>query len=175
MFYVSIILVAFFVIPFAPKSKKLIFCVISSPRKLLISIKTNLINNTLLKMKKLFITLLIFCATAVSAFACSITFELQDSKGKTVKPSKVKVGEEYVLVVQFETTHGNCGIAVENTKFKLDGIKVEKASDWVDIGNEVYTRKLKIKIVDNNKDTASIVVVRECGRGGALESFVLKK
>ena len=126
-------------------------------------------------MKKLFITLFLLCSTAVSAFACSITFELQDNKGKTVKPSKVKVGEEYVLVVQFETTHGNCGIAVENTKFKLDGIKVEKAADWVDMGNDVYTRKLKIKIVENNKNTASIVVVRECGRGGALESYVLKK
>lgn len=119
--------------------------------------------------------MLLLCSTAVSAFACSITFELQDNKGKTVKPSKVKVGEEYVLVAQFETTHGNCGIAVENTKFKLDGIKVEKAADWVDMGNEVYTRKLKIKIVENNKNTASIVVVRECGRGGALESYVLKK
>ena len=112
-------------------------------------------------MKKLFFTLLLLCSTAVSAFACSITFELQDNKGKTVKPSKVKVGEEYVLVVQFETTHGNCGIAVENTKFKLDGIKVEKAADWVDMGNDVYTRKLKIKIVENNKNTASIVVVHK--------------
>ena len=126
-------------------------------------------------IKKILVALLLICGTAVSAYACSIEFTLQDKNGKTVNPDKVKVGEEYVLVVKFETTHGNCGLDVADTKFKLDGIKVEKASDWVDMGNEVYTRKLKIKIVDNNKDTASIVVVRECGRGGALESFVLKK
>ena len=126
-------------------------------------------------IKKILVALLLICGTAVSAYACSIEFTLQDKNGKAVNPDKVKVGEEYVLVVKFETTHGNCGLDVADTKFKLDGIKVEKASDWVDMGNEVYTRKLKIKIVDNNKDTASIVVVRECGRGGALESFVLKK
>ena len=85
------------------------------------------------------------------------------------------MGEEYVLVVRFETTHGNCGIAVENTKFKLDGVKVVKASDWEDQGNEVYIRKLNIKITDNKKDTSSLMVVRECGRGGALASFILKK
>ncbi len=126
-------------------------------------------------MKKFLVVLLVFCATAVSAYACDIQFTLQDKKGKTVNPAKVKVGEEYVLVVRFETTHGNCGIAVENTKFKLDGIKVEKAVDWEDHGNEVYTRKLQVKIVDNKKDTSSLVVVRECGRGGALATFSLKK
>ncbi|MBO7201637.1 MAG: hypothetical protein J6V54_09635 [Bacteroidales bacterium] len=126
-------------------------------------------------MKKFLVALLVFCATAVSAHACDIKFTLQDSKGKTVSPAKVKVGEEYVLVVRFETTHGNCGIAVENTKFKLDGIKVEKAADWEDQGNEVYIRKIRIKITDNKKDTSSLVVVRECGRGGALASFILKK
>lgn len=126
-------------------------------------------------MKKFLVALLVFCATAVSTYACDIQFTLQDSKGKTVTPAKVKVGEEYVLVVRFETTHGNCGIAVENTKFKLDGVKVVKASDWEDQGNEVYIRKLNIKITDNKKDTSSLVVVRECGRGGALAEFALKK
>lgn len=126
-------------------------------------------------MKKFLVALLVFCATAVSTYACDIQFTLQDSKGKTVSPAKVKVGEEYVLVVRFETTHGNCGIAVENTKFKLDGVKVVKASDWEDQGNEVYIRKLQVKIVDNKKDTSSLVVVRECGRGGALAEFTLKK
>ena len=126
-------------------------------------------------MKKFLVALLLLCATAVSAYACDIRFTLQDTEGKGIKPAKVKVGEEYVLVIRFETTHGNCGIAVENTKFKLDGIKVEKAADWEDQGNEVYIRKLRIKIVDNKKDTSSLVVVRECGRGGALASFYLKK
>ncbi len=126
-------------------------------------------------MKKFLVALLVFCATAVSTYACDIQFTLQDSKGKTVSPAKVKVGEEYVLVVRFETTHGNCGIAVEDTKFKLDGVKVVKASDWEDQGNEVYIRKLNIKITDNKKDTSSLVVVRECGRGGALAEFTLKK
>lgn len=126
-------------------------------------------------MKKFLVALLVFCVTAVSTYACDIQFTLQDSKGKTVSPAKVKVGEEYVLVVRFETTHGNCGIAVENTKFKLDGVKVVKASDWEDQGNEVYIRKLQVKIVDNKKDTSSLVVVRECGRGGALAEFTLKK
>lgn len=126
-------------------------------------------------MKKFLVALLVFCATAVSTYACDIQFTLQDKKGKTVNPAKVKVGEEYVLVVRFETTHGNCGIAVENTKFKLDGVKVVKASDWEDQGNEVYTRKLQVKIVDNKKETSSLVVVRECGRGGALAEFTLKK
>ena len=126
-------------------------------------------------MKKFLVALLLLCATAVSVYACDIRFTLQDTEGKAIKPAKVKVGEEYVLVIRFETTHGNCGIAVENTKFKLDGIKVEKAADWEDQGNEVYIRKLRIKIVDNKKDTSSLVVVRECGRGGALASFYLKK
>ena len=126
-------------------------------------------------MKKLLVTLLIICGTIASTFACSIEFSLQDKNGKTVKPTNVKVGEEYTLVVYFETTHGNCRIAPENTKFKLDGIKVEKASDWTEIENEVYCRKLKIKIIENNKDKVSLVVVRECGRGGALTEFVLNK
>lgn len=126
-------------------------------------------------MKKFLVALLVLCSTVVSAYACDIEFTLQDKKGKTVNPSKVKVGEEYVLVVKFETTHGNCGIPVESTKFKLDGIKVEKATDWQEVGNEVYTRKLNIKIIDNKKDVSSLVVVRECGRGGALAEFNLKK
>ena len=126
-------------------------------------------------MKKFLVVLLLLCATAVSAYACDIRFTLQDTEGKAIKPAKVKVGEEYVLVIRFETTHGNCGVAVENTKFKLDGIKVEKAADWEDQGNEVYIRKIRIKITDNKKDTSSLVVVRECGRGGALASFILKK
>ena len=126
-------------------------------------------------IKKVLVALLLFVVTAVSSYACSIEFTLQDNKGKTVNPAKVKVGEEYVLVVRFETTHGNCGIPVDATKFKLDGIKVVKASDWKDEGNEVYTRKLKIKITENNKDAVSLVVERVCGRGGALAEYSLKK
>ena len=126
-------------------------------------------------MKKILVALLLICGTAVSAYACSIEFTLQDKNGKTVNPDKVKVGEEYVLVVKFETTHGNCGLDVTDTKFKLDGIKVEKAADWVEVGNEVYTRKLIIKITENKKDAVSLVVVRDCGRGGALAEFKLKK
>ncbi|MBR5784508.1 MAG: hypothetical protein IKY43_05005 [Bacteroidales bacterium] len=126
-------------------------------------------------IKKILVALLLFVATAVSSYACSIEFVLQDNKGKTVNPAKVKVGEEYVLVVRFETTHGNCGIPVDATKFKLDGIKVVKASDWKDEGNEVYTRKLKIKITENNKDAVSLIVERVCGRGGALAEYSLKK
>lgn len=126
-------------------------------------------------IKKILVALLLICGTAVSAYACSIEFTLQDKNGKTVNPDKVKVGEEYVLVVKFETTHGNCGLDVADTKFKLDGIKVEKAADWVEVGNEVYTRKLIIKITENKKDAVSLVVVRDCGRGGALAEFKLKK
>ena len=126
-------------------------------------------------IKKILVALLLICGTAVSAYACSIEFTLQDKNGKTVNPDKVKVGEEYVLVVKFETTHGNCGLDVADTKFKFDCIKVEKAADWVVVGNEVYTRKLIIKITENKKDAVSLVVVRDCGRGGALAEFKLKK
>ena len=125
-------------------------------------------------MKKLFLTLTLFVAFIATTFACNFTFTLQDSKGNTVNPQKVKTGETYTLVVVYKNTHGNCEIPIKDTKFKTDGVKVVSATDWK-AENGGYVRKLKIEITDNKKSEVFIQALRTCDRGGADLKLVLKR
>jgi len=125
-------------------------------------------------MKKLFASLAFFALFISTTVACNITFSLQDEKGNVVNPQKVKTGETYTLVLTYIYTHGNCDIALKDTKYKTDGIKVVSATEWTS-NNNVYTRKLKIQITDNNKDEVSLLAIRTCDRGGFTGRFSLKR
>lgn len=97
-----------------------------------------------------------------------------DQKGNTVNPQKVKKGESYTVVVMYKNTHGNCDIAIKDTKFKTDGMKVVSATEWTN-ENNTYTRKIKVEITENNKDEVFIQAIRTCDRGGANNKMVIKK
>lgn len=125
-------------------------------------------------MKKLFATLAFFALFIGTTLACNITFSLLDSKGNVVNPQKVKTGDTYTLVMTYKYTHGNCDIALKDTKYKTDGVKVVSATEWRS-ENNIYTRKLKIQITENSKEEVFLQAIRTCDRGGANSKFVLKK
>ncbi len=125
-------------------------------------------------MKKLIATLAFFALFIGTTVACNLTFSLLDSKGNVVNPQKVKTGDTYTLVMTYSCTHGNCDIALKDTKYKTDGIKVVSATEWTN-NNNVYTRKLKIQITENEKAEVSLQAIRTCDRGGFAGKFSLKK
>ncbi len=126
-------------------------------------------------MKRIIVILLALFGTVVSSYACGITFTLQNEKGEIVHSEKVKVGENYILLINFKPTHRSCIIDIKDTKFKMDGIKVYGATDWEKIGDGAYVRKLKITIVENNKPEVKLILIRDCDRGGIVTELVLKK
>src|SRR5690554_3296559 len=124
--------------------------------------------------KKLTLIFAILFMSITFSFACGIDFVLTDKSGKEVKPEHVKNGETYTLVLTYRYTHGNCGVDLKDTDYKTDGIKILKATEWKK-ENNVYVRKMQIRIVDNKKDAVSLNVIRSCNRAGLNATFPLSR
>lgn len=124
--------------------------------------------------KKITLIFAILFMSITFSFACGIDFVLTDKSGKEVNPEHVKNGETYTLVLTYRYTHGNCSLDLNDTEFKTDGIKILKATNWKQ-ENNVYTRKMQIRIVDNKKDAVSLNVIRSCNRAGLNATFTLSR
>lgn len=120
-------------------------------------------------MKKLSITFLLFMLAIYSGLACQFSINAKDN------PTSCKPGDEMVIQVKLTLIHRNCEVAAKETKFKYEGIQVLGATEWKQEAPNVFTRQIKVKILDDKKDQIKLTATRTCDRDGGYGVFTLTK
>lgn len=114
------------------------------------------------KIKKIIATFVLLIAFAASALACEITFEiLQGEK------DSYSAGDVIIVRVKVEFTHRVCPEGIKSTEFKMDGVKVLGAKDWVELSPGSFTRDLKVSITESGKEV-SLAGQRTCDKDGGF-------
>ncbi len=101
--------------------------------------------------------------------ACEIEFEVLKGKKEVYS-----VGDTIIVKVQVKLTHRSCPVKLKKTKFKLNGMKVLKATRWKQLSSMVYVRKLQITITGTKGNKVSINAIRECEKDGGFGSLKLE-
>ncbi len=114
---------------------------------------------------------LLFFAIHTVASACDINFDV--IKGEK---EEYESGDVIIMKVTVLLTHRNCPVALDETKFKYQGLKVLGATKWRAASSTTYERKLKIKILgaDDDKDKVFISATRTCDKEGGFGSLKLE-
>jgi hypothetical protein len=122
-------------------------------------------------MTKLMITfftgIFLFMLAPQQLKACDIEVEVLKGKKEVYQ-----VGDTIIVKISVSLTHRSCPVAIKKTKFKLNGLKVIKATGWKQLSTMDYERKLKIVITAPGK--VSLNVVRDCDKDGGFGSLKLK-
>jgi len=114
----------------------------------------------------LLVILSFFAYTSVSA--CEIDFKIQ---GETKEA--YQKGDELVINVKISFTHRVCSKSIQQTKFERDGLKIEKATKWKETSPNVWERKLKIKVTDDQVKKLKLSAIRTCDKDGGFGEFSL--
>ena len=101
--------------------------------------------------------------------ACEIEFEIL--KGEK---DVYHAGDTIIVKVIVKLTHRVCPVAMKQTKFKLNGMKVIKSTSWKKLSENDYTRKLIIVITGKKGKKVSINAIRECEKDGGFGSMKLE-
>ena len=112
-----------------------------------------------------------FFAMAIpqKASACEIEYEILKGKKETYT-----VGDTIIVKVKVALTHRSCPVALKDTKFKLNGMKVLQATSWKQLSSMKFERKLKIVITGAKGNKVSINTIRECEKDGGFGSLKLE-
>jgi len=105
----------------------------------------------------------------VETKACEIEVEIVKGEKEVYN-----VGDTIIVLVKVSLTHRSCPVAMKKTKFKLNGMKVIKATGWKQLSSMDYERKLKIVVTGAKGGKAAINVVRECEKDGGFGSMKIK-
>jgi len=120
-------------------------------------------------MKKIVYLLVVLLCTAISASACQFSISTEKDK------KYCKVGEVFDINVKLTLVHRNCSLAPSETKFVTEGLVVKKASDWKETSPGIWTRKIKVKVLKNDKKSVKLTATRSCDRDGGYGTFTLVK
>jgi hypothetical protein len=120
-------------------------------------------------MKKIGLIFALFIGIVVTGQACDFEFTTKDNL-KNCKP-----GDEIVINVKLTLIHRNCVIAAKDTKFKYDGLQVLSATEWKQESPGVFSRQIKVKILDDKKDKIKLTATRTCDKEGGYGVFTLDK
>lgn len=101
--------------------------------------------------------------------ACEIEFEILKGKKEVYN-----VGDTIIVKIQVKLTHRSCPVKLKKTKFKLNGMKVLKATKWKQLSSMDYVRKLKVTITGAEGNKVSINAIRECEKDGGFGSLKLE-
>ena len=123
--------------------------------------------------QKLLQSILILIATLISILpkqikACEIDFEILKNKKAVYDTSDVFITKVNVIL-----THRSCPVALTQTQFKLEGLKVLGATDWKQISSMKWERKLKIKVIGSDNGKVFINAIRTCNKDGGFGSLKL--
>lgn len=120
-------------------------------------------------MRKIASLLFLIVISIISATACNFSFTTDGEK------KSCKVGEEFVINVKLTLSHRTCNVAPSETKFKVDGMEVKSATNWKEEKTGVWTRKVKVKVLSNEKKKVSMTATRTCDKDGGTGTFSLEK
>lgn len=118
-------------------------------------------------MKKIALTLFLITFTVAYSLACDFTFKIENEK------SRYKVGDEIVVKVTLVLIHGNCTTAIKATNFKGNGVKILSGTDWKEISNRTWERKVKLKVLEGVAKP-TLIVTRTCDRDGGRGVLTIK-
>ncbi len=120
-------------------------------------------------MKHKFLFLAAFFFSTIVANACNFKFTT-DNNAKNCHS-----GDVITINVTLTLTHRSCQVAAAQTKFKTDGFQVVSASNWEQENPTTFTRKVKVKVLDDKKNKITLTAVRTCDKEGGLGVFTLPK
>ena len=125
----------------------------------------------LLKTKWFYFLLLgfiFFLFQPQQANACDIEFEI-------IKNSKdnYQIGDTIVVKVKVTLTHRSCPVGLEETNFKMNGLKIIGATKWKQISTMEYERKLKLQVVGTKEGKVIINATRICDKDGGFGSLAI--
>jgi hypothetical protein len=121
-------------------------------------------------MRKRFLSaLILICSVFISANACDFNFSVDGNK-KNCRP-----GEVIVLNVELTLIHRTCNVAPMQTKFKIDGVKVQSASNWKPVGGTKFERTIKLLVLNDGKKKVSVTAFRTCDKEGGTGTFSMPK
>lgn len=103
-------------------------------------------------------------------FACEILFTVA-GQHKDV----YQVDEELILKVEIILTHRVCPVAMKDTKFTYEGVKVLGATEWKEETPGKFTRKIKLKVENDGKENIKLTALRTCEKDGGYGSITLAK
>jgi hypothetical protein len=104
--------------------------------------------------------------------ACEIEFTVLGEE----KKESFKAGEEIIVKVDVIFTHRICPEGIENTKFKYEGIKVLGATKWKEYAKGKFSRKLKLKVLEESKTKELVLeAIRTCDKEGGYGKVKFKK
>jgi hypothetical protein len=117
----------------------------------------------------LLLTLFFVTMMPQKADACEIEYEILKGKKEVYN-----VGDTIIIKVKVALTHRSCPIALKDTKFKLNGMKVLQATPWKQLSSMKFERKLKIIITGAKGNKVTINTIRECEKDGGFGSLKLE-
>jgi hypothetical protein len=117
----------------------------------------------------LLLTLFFVTMMPQKADACEIEYEILKGKKEVYN-----VGDTIIIKVKVALTHRSCPIALKDTKFKLNGMKVLQATSWKQLSSMKFERKLKIIITGAKGNKVTINTIRECEKDGGFGSLKLE-
>lgn len=117
----------------------------------------------------------------VGLFSWVLFFDVGSSLACDIKitvPNNAKavysVDDEVVFKVSIFLPHRNCPVKIDQTKYKIDGLKVLGASQWKNVSNGLYERFIKVKLLPTDKGESSLHVQRVCEKEGGYGYITLK-
>ncbi|PLX08046.1 MAG: hypothetical protein C0596_08425 [Marinilabiliales bacterium] len=103
------------------------------------------------------------------ASACEIEFEVTNNKKEAYS-----VGYVLVIKVTVNLTHKSCPIGMEKTKFTMKGMKILGTTDWLQESSMVWTRKIKVQIIEKDGKNIVLNANRVCDKDGGFGSLKLE-
>lgn len=121
-------------------------------------------------LMRLFLIIVFTLINIVIVEACKIEYTIIDKK-----ETLYKVNDELIIEIKIVLTHRVCPVSLKETKFKYQGIEIVGATAWKQISAMEYTRKIKIKIVEDKKNRCQITASRTCDHEGGLGTIIIQR
>ncbi|HSQ41130.1 MAG TPA: hypothetical protein VLM37_02490 [Fibrobacteraceae bacterium] len=121
-------------------------------------------------MHKIFFFFLLFAFAVNSAHACEFKFSVLG-----LQKEIYRAGDTLTIHIEYQLIHRACKLAPKETKFKFDGIQIIGATEWKEVGAGVFSRDVKAKVSDDQKDKITLAATRTCNKKGGYGVFTLAK
>jgi hypothetical protein len=121
-------------------------------------------------MKKLIAVAIAFFLITfpVTTKACEITVSVDG-----MKKEAYKAGDVVVLKITVVLKHRNCDVDINETSVSVSGMQITGATKWVNTEGKIWERKIKVKILTDKSNKATIAAERTCDKDGGKGSLTL--
>jgi len=120
-------------------------------------------------MNKFLLVIFLFFVGVLTSMACDFEFSTKEDK------KSCKTGEEFIIDVKLTLTHRTCVVTPDQTKFKPEGIQVLGATKWKESTPGVWSRQIKVKVLNDSKKKITLSATRTCDKEGGYGIYSLNK